>query len=275
MNEAATWHGRSRALDMLFPLAARYAPWLGLPAGDGIAEPVEKEPSRVRAMPLVLRMERDPLPPRTALLEAAASAAVALSLDERSLPGGVWNADVRPWLAGRIRKVARRARGAHWAAVEDLPGVTMQRGDARVRALLPTPAGELPRAVTRLQVAGTDLPVDDAGASPQELPVLWLAPQPPMTVGKAAAQVGHATVLLAALLAAQDRFAELDWWSLAGYPCAVRTAKPTLWSRVALDDQPARDWCERSLLVVRDAGLTEVAPGTVTCVARWPTRPGG
>jgi hypothetical protein len=82
-------------------------------------------------MPLILRIEREAVPSRSALLEAAASAAVALGCDERSQPGGPWEAEVQPWLAGRIRKVARRARGAHWVAVTDLPGITVEHRGAR------------------------------------------------------------------------------------------------------------------------------------------------
>jgi peptidyl-tRNA hydrolase len=99
--------------------------------------------------------------------------------------------------------------------------------------------------------------------------VLWLPPEPAMTVGKAAAQVGHATMLLAALLTADDRVAELDCWAVDGYRCAVRTACPRQWSALAPGEQPERAWLERCVLVVRDAGFTEVAPGTVTCAAQW------
>ncbi len=99
--------------------------------------------------------------------------------------------------------------------------------------------------------------------------MLWLPPQPAMTVGKAAAQVGHATMLLAALLAADGRLAELDCWAAAGYRCAVRTAGPPQWSRLAAGEQPQRAWRERGILAVRDAGFTEVAPGTITVAAQY------
>ncbi|MDQ2881263.1 MAG: peptidyl-tRNA hydrolase [Actinomycetota bacterium] len=258
---------------MLAPLAARYAEWLGLPA-QATADTSDEDPASVRAMPLVLRIEREATPSRTALLEAAASAAVALCLDARSQPGGPWHPEVQPWTAGRIRKVSRRARGAHWVAVTELPGITVETcgphgRDAEVRALLPWRVADTPRAVTRLQVGGTDVPGDDPGPPPEGLAVLWLPPQPAMTVGKAAAQVGHATMLLAALLAADSRLVELDCWAAAGCRCAVRTAGPTLWSRLAPGEQPQRAWRERGILAVRDAGFTEVAPGTITVAVQY------
>jgi peptidyl-tRNA hydrolase len=215
-------------------------------------------------MPLILRVERDAVPLRSALLEAAASAAVALCLDERSQPGGPWNCLVQPWVAGRIRKVARRARGAHWVAVSSLPGITVEHRGAQVRALVPWPVVDTPKTVTRLQVGGTDVPPDDPGPAPGGVPVLWLAPQLVMSTGKAAAQVGHASMLLAALLAADGRAATLDRWAADGYRCAVRTASVQQWADLAVGKRPDRAWHERGIVAVRDAGFTEVAPGTVT-----------
>lgn len=263
---------------MLVPLAGRYARWLDLPMAattdltreDLGEEDPEENPESVRAMPLILRIERETVPSRTALLEAAASAAVALCLDERSQPGGLWHPEVAPWVAGRIRKVTRRARGAHWLAATDLPGLTVERRGAEVRALLPQLVMETPRTVTRLQVGGTDVPPDDPEPPPAGFPVLWLSPEVAMTVGKAAAQVGHATMLLASLLAAGGRVAELDCWAAHGCCCAVRTASPKQWAALAAGERPDRAWRERQVLAVRDAGFTEIPPGTITVAAQCP-----
>jgi peptidyl-tRNA hydrolase len=254
---------------VLAPLAARYARWLGLPA-PATADTGDEDPASVRAMPLILRLERDEPPSRSALLEAAGSAAVAVCLDERSQLGGPWCPDVQPWLAGRIRKVTRRARGAQWLAVTELPGITIEHRGAQVRALLPWLVVDTPRSVTRLQVGGTEVPPDAPGPPPGGIPVLWIAPGLEMTAGKAAAQVGHGTMLLAALLAAEGRDAELDRWAAGGYRCAVRTASARQWATLAVGEEPGRAWRERGVLAVRDAGFTEVAPGTFTVAAQWP-----
>lgn len=203
----------------------------------------------VRAMPVVLRIERD-APGRTPLLEAAAGAALAVCLDSRTRPGGEWYEDVARWVDDRIRKIARRARGAHWVAVQDLPGVTVDTDGAQARALLPGPVDAVPRAVGRLQIGGTDLEPDDPGPPPAGLPVIWLNPGVEMTVGKAAAQVGHASMILAAVR------------GLTEVPSvAVRTADPATWAGLcAAVDRGAA-------VAVRDAGFTEVAPGTITCIA--------
>jgi hypothetical protein len=227
--------------DVLEPLAARYLrrPSTIPPEADGI----------VRAMPVVLRLERPPAP-RTPVLEAAAAAALAVCLDPQARPGGEWHDAVATWVGGRIRKIARRARGAHWAAVQELPGVTCEVDGAEARALLPGPVDEVPRTVSRLQIGGTDLEPDDPGPPPDGRPVIWVNADLKMTVGKAAAQVGHASMLYAAARRLRDVPA-----------FAVREVGGAQWAQL----------CDRVKrgdgVAVRDAGFTEVAPGTITCIA--------
>ncbi|MEY7972434.1 peptidyl-tRNA hydrolase [Saccharomonospora xinjiangensis] len=249
---------------VLAPVAARYAWWLGLPAERTSVRDVP--PEQVWAMPVVLRLEKSAPPARTPLLEAAASAAVAVCLHDNSLPGGPWYDAVHTWTSGHIRKVARRARGVHWEAVQSLPGVTVEVEGAQVRALVPCRVADLPREVSRLQISGSDLPADQPQAAAADLPLLLLNPGVTMSAGKAAAQVGHATMLLAALLDPAD----LAVWASRNLRCAVRVASPSQWARVtATLADPHEAWEEQGLVAVRDAGFTEVEPGTVTVVARW------
>ncbi|HSK61615.1 MAG TPA: hypothetical protein VK935_21440, partial [Actinomycetospora sp.] len=202
-------------LPALAPLAARVCPWLVRSPAPGRDEPAD---GVVRAMTLVLRLERDArpegsssaalrLPPaRTAVLESAASAALALCLDERAAPDGPWFDAVAAWAgAGRIRKLARRARTSHWRAVQEIDGVTLSAagdgGGAEVRALVPGPVDEVPHEVRRLQIGGTELPPDEPGPPPAGAAVIWLNPGVEQTLGKAAAQVGHASMILGTVLA--------------------------------------------------------------------------
>ncbi|GLZ41021.1 peptidyl-tRNA hydrolase [Actinokineospora sp. NBRC 105648] len=252
----------------LDPLAARYATWLRLPA-EATNDTADETPESVRAMPVVLRVERDPAPGRTPLLEAAAAAAIAVCLDPRAEPGGEWHAEVDAWVRGRIRKVSRRARGAHWAAVLELPGTTVEVDGAEARALVPGLVAEAPREVSRLQISGSELPDDEPGPPPPGRPVLWLNPHVAMTAGKAAAQVGHATMLLAALLHGSGQDEHLKAWTEDGFRCAVRTPDAATWAAAHPGDDPDLAWRTRSVVAVRDAGFTEVDPGTVTVIAQW------
>ena len=237
---APGWADREPAVTVLAPLAARYA-------GPPVAVPPEAD-GVVRAMPVVLRIERD-APTRTPLLEAAARAALAVCLDPRAAPGGEWHDAVATWVGGRIRKIARRARGAHGAAVQELPGVTVDVAGARARALLPGPVDDVPRVVARLQIGGTDAVADDPGPPAADVPVIWVDGALGMTVGKAAAQVGHAAMLDAATRGLT-----------AVPPYAVRTADGVRWAALC------RAVERGEAVAVRDAGFTEVAPGTITAI---------
>lgn len=220
------------------------------PPGD----PRDERPQYV--MPLVVRLEREALPQRTDALETAARAVLTLLSDPRVTdPEGEWSAAVLAWQDARIRKVVRRARGAEWRRAEALPGITVAGGTAEVRVYPPIPLEAWPKDLARLQVSGTDFGDETPPAPPEPgVPVVWMNPAVEMTAGKAMAQAGHA--------------AQLGWWRLDpdraakwredGFPLAVRTATPGQWSVLAASDD---------LPIVRDAGFTEVAPGSATAVA--------
>ena len=253
---------------VLAPLRARYASWLTL-SQDAVASSRDEDPSTVRAMQMVMRIERTEPPRRTDVLEAAAAAAVAVCLDPRSQPGGEWHDAIANWVSGHIRKVARRARGAHWAAAQEVPGLTVAVGSAEVRPLVPGLVAEVPKVISRLQISGSDLPPDDP-EPPEEGsgPVLWVNPEVPMTVGKAAAQVGHGTMLLATALEPE----RLEQWAADGYRCIVRTPTVERWRELLPGADPAEAWQRRRVIAVRDAGFTEIAPGTITVLAEDPAR---
>jgi peptidyl-tRNA hydrolase len=221
---------------------------------DLIASRNYAEESEVRAMPMVLRIERVSPPSRTALLEAAAASAVAVCLDPRADVDGEWHEAVRAWVAGRIRKVSRRARGVQWEAVQELPGVTITVDGASVRSLLPVLVSETPREVAKLQISGSDLPVDEPGAVPPGARLLYVNPRVEMSAGKLAAQVGHASMLLAPHLSDD----ELKEWASLDYRCAVRTPSVAEWDALVGRDD---------VVAVRDAGFTEVEPGTTTVLS--------
>ena len=256
----------------LAPLRERYARWLRLDSAQVLADREEAEQD-IRAMQLVLRMERASPPSWHRALAAAATGAAALCLDPRSEPAGPWHDVICNYCLGHIRKVTRRARGAHWVAAQDLPGITIELGGTQVRALLPGRVTELDPRISRLQVGGTDVESDAqpdlAGAAGSALTV-WLAADATMTLGKAMAQAGHAGMIAAALLAGDDQPALLGWRA-AGCPAVAGRASAEEWAALSGSiGNEDRAWRSLRLLAVRDAGFTEVEPGTVTVIAEAP-----
>ncbi len=219
----------------------------------GSADPEGEAPW---SMQLVVRVERTDPPSRTAACEAAAMATVRLlAADEAA---GEWRPAIERWTEGRIRKHVRRARGAKWEKVQALDGVTVEHDGAQVRAFVPCPTDQVPVEVAKLQLSGTDL--DDPAPFRRLDPVgsvlvVSLPPEPALPVGKAAAACGHGAQV--AWLQMPDRVRRR--WAADGFPVQVEHPSVTRFMHL----------CAAAPVVIRDAGFTEVAPGTVTAVGRW------
>jgi hypothetical protein len=193
---------------------------------------------------VVLRGAVSDLPTAGALAGAAAVACVREPAFAEAV--AAW----RP----RPGKVCLRARNrSQWEQVLELPHALA--GDA-VAALPPRRRSERGPLLERLQAMSTDL--GDAPASSPPLPgaVTYLVnPEAPMSSGKTLAQIAHAAVMAA-------DGGGLEEWVAAGCPGQVLAPAPA----------DFRAACARFDLVARvaDAGLTEVAPGTVTVLALAP-----
>ncbi|AWB85131.1 hypothetical protein C3E79_08890 [Corynebacterium liangguodongii] len=205
-------------------------------------------------MPIVLNLPKGEAGARLAredVLADAARAVVMLCLDPRAGQEGELRDGLARWYSGRIRKLARRCRGSAWEAVQELPGVTC----GHARAFVPCAVSRPPRQIAKLQISGTDLP---AGREPEPLrasaPVVAVNGELGMTLGKAAAQVGHASMLLAA----HRPLAWVRAWAEQGFPLGVREVDGARFAALATSP---------GAVPVIDAGFTEVAPGSTTVVA--------
>ncbi|WP_406863702.1 peptidyl-tRNA hydrolase [Streptomyces sp. HUAS MG47] len=220
------------------------------------ADPRDDAPQFV--LPLVVHIEKADPPARTDALETAARAVLEILADERSNGDGEWAEAIRDWQDARIRKVVRRARGAEWRRASALPGITVTGERAEVRVFPPVPLDGWPKDLVKLQVSGTELDDPAAPSEPAEgTPVLWLNPELGMSAGKTMAQAGHGAQLVWWRLSDAQRTS----WREAGFPLSVRTAPSAeRWAELTTGDLP----------VVRDAGFTEIAPGSYTVAGDFP-----
>ena len=190
--------------------------------------------------------------------ELAGAAAVrcvrSFAADER------FAADLAAWRS-RPGKVTLRARGGQWSQVlRDEPHVLAGEPDGEAVAALP-PRRRSTRGplLERLQAMTTALQPPPAHVDSDARRVTYLLnPRLQMSSGKTLAQIAHAAVMAA-------DGGGLDEWVAEACPAqvAARAAR-------AFDEM-----CSSDALAARvvDAGLTEVAPGTVTVLALPPGTP--
>lgn len=212
-------------------------------------------PETVQAMQIALNIPKQDPPARNEVLVAAARAVIAACLDDRAGRDTAYAEALAGWYGRRIRKVARRGRNAAWDNVQALPGVTV---DNLARAFAPSAVSEVPHPIRKLQISGTDLPLEALSSAPADRPILYVDASLGMSAGKAAAQVGHGSMLLGAAMTLE----EAEAWAARDFALSVREVGRVTFQRACA--QPGA-------VIIRDAGYTEIAPGSATvCALRAP-----
>jgi peptidyl-tRNA hydrolase len=204
--------------------------------------------------PIVLLIDKDAPPAHLDAVKAAASASVdAIAEDCLGTPHGdrpeVW----RQWLSGPFTKTVRRANPKQWAK---LPAPTGEAacGTARAVAYRPASYDSLDKAISRLQVSGTDLSPAAVESPLRQSPVLLINASLGMTTGKAAAQAAHALMAYWLKLERDNDRA----WAAAGSPFSIIEVDAGRFAAAA-------DSAVKGTLI-RDNGLTEIAPGSATAM---------
>jgi peptidyl-tRNA hydrolase len=175
--------------------------------------------------------------------------------------------DFAEWERRSFRKVTLKARPGQWRELLDSLdcAVVEEPGGAAVACLPPCLRSQRDPLLGRMQAhSGAEEALARAGDDhraelvvPEDAALFVLPAEREMSAGKLMAQVGHAAIML-------DMAAPLDGvaaWREAGWPCAFGEADAPTWAALA-------ERCDG--VVVRDAGLTEIEPGTETVMALAP-----
>lgn len=212
-------------------------------------------------MYLVVRRERVSSLQET--LIAGAVASVRCVDQWRDHPA--WRDAFDAWFARSFRKVCLRANERDWARLLAYDhGLAEAGATPAVLALPPRTKSQRDKLIVHLQ-AFTDAAFAPPPPPPAPAFSLRLARNDDlaMSAGKAVAQVAHAALHACGAFGATHAGAFARWRAL-GMPCDLRAARGSAWAALKREEPVA---------VVRDAGLTEVAPGSETFLAMPPAEP--
>lgn len=205
-------------------------------------------------------------------VSAAAKASVLVRLqDHTGSPFPVENYE--HWLDGPFTKTVRRASAAQisgliqfWAKENNVPYAVVEDGSAVAVAFPPMRYEDMPKQIAKFQVHGTDFARDEPVPGETE-PIVRVLVNDDLTTGKAAAAAAHALwAWMLPLAHSEDPtfVTFIDKWIAAGCPFGCNFVVEGF-----IDDLVEMADAGR-VVPIRDAGLTEVDPGTITAVALCP-----
>lgn len=198
-------------------------------------------------LPIVVRVEKGSTYSEGDVFSAVSEGVIQMMDDPE------WGGVLNLWMNGRIRKVVRRARGAAWERVLGSSHKLVKVGGVELVILPPHPLAEIPDEVRKLQVQGIDfnrLVFSDI-PHPNNSLVIAVNDELGMSTGKAVAQVGHAVQIFVLNSSVEI----LKAWENNNFNVVFER-----W-----DMSPVTE----NMVIVEDAGFTEVKAGTVTVRAYW------
>lgn len=172
------------------------------------------------------------------------------------------------WLSGIFTKTVRRARPAEYEKARGAGALCeVHYGGASALGFAPAPAGTLPKAIAALQVSGTELERSGWGDGRSgERVVVALNESLGMSTGKAAAQAAHALWGIWLQFGGRSR----EHWvadDLAFRLTGVPVEDMILWKLLNIDPgECGVDPICRVYVAIKDAGRTEIEPGSLTAV---------
>jgi peptidyl-tRNA hydrolase len=209
-----------------------------------------------RVQPIVLLVDKADPAAELDAIRAVAVASVSMYARDLDDDGNGAGAAWREWLSGSFAKSVRRADRKTFEKIigEATPSESMitKFGRAEAIAFRPMVAVALPKSLSRLQVAGTQLPAGATEGGASDGPVVYLNSKLDMSTGKAAAQAAHA--LFQWFLNTDSAIAAHD------IDCDVQLVASARFTEML-------DGLEKSSFIT-DAGRTEIEPGSVTAFAR-------
>lgn len=191
------------------------------------------------------------------VVRAAAGASVISYLKTKESHHGVWE----NWLSGPFTKIVRRARTKKEfeRIANEIPGWSfftcddLEKGGATAFGTIPLENTAIPKILSRTQIANFDRErrgFDAWDYSYTKIPgnyIVAINPDVEMSTGKTAAQVAHAE------FAYYLKYGK--WlWEIPRY-----SYDKELFSKLSQ---------EKDVIKINDAGRTEIAPGTLTVIAK-------
>lgn len=233
-------------------------------SNDEIAARARAEQDDPLAMYLVVREARVPDLPAAALIEAGAQATVRCVDEYLNDPAHAES--FHEWYAGSFRKITLRADEKQWLRLHDEFDLalgfdsfeqTLGVDFPSVAALPPLRKSARPQLLKRLQAfKGDELTLPAFESVSTDSITLVVNDAVEMSVGKTVAQAGHAALVLLKLKPGAWQQA----WRERELPFLVRSADGS-WDEIIDQHECA---------VIRDAGITEVAPRSATVLAVAP-----